>query len=157
MSFFAIASTTDVGTMCSRMSHPPCCECAIVESEAVSAPAGSATPAPGRITFTITSPITRAMVVASSNHTIAFRPMRPTAFRSPVPAMPMTRVEKMSGARIILISRRNRSASGRMATPVSGQTWPITMPMARPMKIWVVRPGRRLREAAPGVDSADMG
>ena len=51
---------------------------------------------------------------------IALRPMRPIAFRSPVPAMPTTSVENSSGAMIILIMRRNASASGLIATPNAG-------------------------------------
>ena len=43
------------------------------------------------------------------------------AFRSPVPAMPTTSVENSSGAMIILIIRRNASASGLMLTPKAGQ------------------------------------
>ena len=50
--------------------------------------------------------------------------MRPIARRSPVPAMPTTSVEKSSGAMIILIMRRNTSASGLIATPTSGQSEP---------------------------------
>ncbi len=43
------------------------------------------------------------------------------AFRSPVPAIPTTRVENSSGAMIILIIRRNASARGLMLTPNAGQ------------------------------------
>ena len=43
--------------------------------------------------------------------------MRPIDFESPVPAMPTTSVENSSGAMIILIMRRNASASGLTATP----------------------------------------
>jgi hypothetical protein len=41
---------------------------------------------------------------------IAFKPMRPDVFMSPVPAMPTTSVENSSGAMIILIMRRKTSA-----------------------------------------------
>ena len=61
-----------------------------------------------------------AMVVAISKYTIAFRPIRPIAFRSPVPAMPTTSVAKISGAMIILIMRRNTSASGLIVRAKSG-------------------------------------
>jgi len=44
------------------------------------------------------------------------------ALRSPVPAIPTTSVENSSGAMIILIMRRNASASGLMLTPMSGHT-----------------------------------
>ena len=40
--------------------------------------------------------------------------------------MPTTSVENSSGAMIILIIRRNRSASGLMATPTSGQRKPMS-------------------------------
>ena len=92
----------------------------------VSVPAGRATPAPGWNTFTSTRPMTSATVVASSNQTIALRPMRPIARRSPVPAMPTTSVEKSSGAMIILIIRRNRSATGLISTPNDGQIQPMS-------------------------------
>ncbi len=88
--------------------------------------------------------MTSATVVASSNHTIALSPMRPMVRRSPAPAMPTTSVENSSGAMIILIMRRKRSASGLIATPSDGFSQPMRMPMARPMKICVVRPGKRL-------------
>ena len=53
---------------------------------------------------------------------MAFSPMRPIVFRSPVPAMPTTSVENSSGAMIILIMRRKASASGFTATPNPGHT-----------------------------------
>ena len=51
---------------------------------------------------------------------IALRPMRPIAFRSPVPAMPTTSVENSSGAMIILIMRRKTSASGLICSREAG-------------------------------------
>ena len=143
--------------MCSRMSHPVCCCRAIAANADVSVLAGRATPAPGLNTFTSTRPMTSATVVASSNQTIALRPMRPIARKSPVPAMPTTSVEKSSGAMIILIIRRNRSATGLISTPNNGQIQPMSTPMARPMKICAVRPGSRLGTApACGTDGADI-
>src|SRR5215212_3735496 len=65
--------------------------------------------------------------------------MRPTCRMSPVPAMPMTRVEKISGAMIDLIRLRKRSESGRTAVPHSGAIQPRRTPRMRPMKIFVVR------------------
>ena len=53
---------------------------------------------------------------------IAFSPIRPIAFRSPVPAMPTTSVENRSGAMIILIIRRNVSAIGLMLS-AAPTTW----------------------------------
>ena len=102
------------------MSHPLCWFFAIAASSCVSAAIGSETPAPGRNTFIITSPMTSAIVVASSNQRIAFSPMRPMAFRSPLPAMPTTSVENSSGAMIILIMRRNMSARGLIADADGG-------------------------------------
>ena len=99
------------------MSHGPCCvRRELRELARVARPSGD-TPAPGLNTFTATSPMTSATVVASSNQTIAFRPMRPMAFRSPMPAMPITSVENSSGAMIILIIRRNASAMRLDAGP----------------------------------------
>ena len=48
--------------------------------------------------------------------------MRPIDFRSLVPAMPITSVANSSGAMIILIMRRNASATGLIATPNDGHT-----------------------------------
>jgi hypothetical protein len=124
------------------MSHALCWLRAMAASSCVSA-TGRVTPAPGRNTFIITRPTTSATVVASSNQRIALRPMRPIARRSPLPAMPTTSVENSSGAMIILIMRRNTSASGLIATPVDGHTMPIRIPATRPTKICVVREGAR--------------
>ena len=99
--------------------------------------------------------MTSATVVASSNQTIALSPMRPIAFRSPVPAMPTTSVENSSGAMIILIIRRNEIGErlDRDAN-VGHEPADAATPMARPMKICVVRPGeagsRAPGPAAPG-------
>jgi len=57
---------------------------------------------------------------------MAFRPIRPIALRSPVPAMPMTSVEKRSGAMIILIIRRNVSAIGLMLSAAPTVWTPLT-------------------------------
>ena len=51
---------------------------------------------------------------------------------------------------IILIIRRNMSASGLIATPKEGQRYPTAMPTSRPMKICVVTLGTRERFAAEG-------
>src|SRR5438552_1853256 len=65
--------------------------------------------------------------------------MRPTWRMSPVPAMPMTSVAKIKGAMIDLIRLRKRIDRGRNAVPYSGQSQPMSTPMARPMKIFCVR------------------
>ena len=66
MSPRAIASTTEVGNMCSRMSHACCWFCTIAAAADVSAPIGSVSPAPGLKTFTSSSPRKSAIVVATS-------------------------------------------------------------------------------------------
>jgi hypothetical protein len=62
--------------------------------------------------------------------------------------MPTTSVENRSGAMIILIIRRNRSASGLISMPSQGQSQPMATPTVKPMKICVVRPGNRLGTAS---------
>jgi len=57
---------------------------------------------------------------------IALSPMRPIAFRSPVPAIPTTSVEKSSGAMIILIMRRKVSAIGLMLSAAPATCTPFT-------------------------------
>ena len=64
--------------------------------------------------------------------------MRPTCRMSPVPAMPMTSVAKISGAMIDLIRFRKSIDSGRNAMPHVGQSQPTSTPTARPMKIFCV-------------------
>ncbi len=68
---------------------------------------------------------------------------------SPVPAMPITSVEKISGAMIDLIRFRKRRESGRTAIPHSGLKYPSATPRMRPMKIFEVSEtfGSRMRAA----------
>ena len=73
----------------------------------VCAPRSSGNAAPGRSTFAITMPMTRAIVVTISKYSRALPPMRPTAFRSPVWAMPTMIVETSSGTIRPLISWMN--------------------------------------------------
>src|SRR5450759_1325244 len=74
--------------------------------------------------------------------------MRPTAFTCPAPAIPATSVPKISGAMIILISRRNSWLNGLKYWAHSGcvrlTSVPATTPTMRPRMIcWVsVRPER---------------
>jgi hypothetical protein len=86
---------------------------------------------------------------------IALSPTRPIDFKSPVPAIPTTSVANSKGAMIILIIRRNASASGLIATPTEGQTAPMRMPITRPMKIWVVKLGSQ--EGREGRGGAALG
>ena len=66
MSPRAIASMTEVGNRCRSMSHTCCCTCGIAATAVVSAPSGTESPTPGWKTFTSTSPMIRATVVATS-------------------------------------------------------------------------------------------
>ena len=54
--------------------------------------------------------------------------MRPTFFRSPCPAMPVTSVPSISGATITLISRRKMSLNTRRCAANPGQSSPISSP-----------------------------
>src|SRR6266404_3226845 len=71
----------------------------------------------------------------------AFAPIRPTFFRSPPPAIPTTRVEKISGAMIDLIRLRKISRRKKILLPQSGLSQPMIPPNTKPIKIWVVRVG----------------
>ena len=140
MSPRAIASKTEVGNMWSTMSQPDCWRWAMAaRSAAVSVT--TCTPAPGWNRLTSVRPRISEITAPIWKYTIALRPMRPIAFTSPVPAMPTTSVENRRGAMIILIIRRNMSASGLMLVATSGATAPSSTPRARPMKIWMVRLG----------------
>ncbi len=98
-----------------------------------------AMPSPGRTTFTITKPSRSASVVAISKYRIALPKMRPMAFRSRTPPIPTTSVERISGAMITRIRRRNTSLTGASCLAKSGVYTPRAMPSAIPMKIHAVR------------------
>jgi hypothetical protein len=147
-----MASTTEVGMLCRRMSQGPFWPAAR-PATAVVDPIGVASPSPGLNRFTRTRLTTKATAVVIWKYTIAFAPIRPVVFKSPLAPMPTTRVENRSGAMIILIRRRNASASGRIATANSGKKEPTPTPTSSPMKICVVTFGRRRRRngtARPG-------
>src|SRR5437763_3710658 len=86
---------------------------------------------------------------------IARRPMRPTAFTCPAPAIPATSVPKISGAMIILIRRRNNWLNGLKYRAHSG--WlrltnaPATMPAISPRTICWVRVSPRPAALEGGV------
>ena len=63
-------------------------------------------PTPGSNRLTSTSPSESDTSEASTNHSIALPPTRPTAPASVMCPMPTTRVENTSGPMIILISRK---------------------------------------------------
>src|SRR5258707_7833439 len=68
----------------------------------------------------------------------AFAPIRPTFLRSPPPAIPTTRVEKISGAMIDLIRLRKMSRRKKILLPQSGLSQPMIPPNTNPIIIWVV-------------------
>ena len=82
--------------------------------------------------LTSTQPMTSASVVMISKHRIALAPTRPTCFMSPMPAMPLTMVQKMIGAISILMRLIKPSPSGFMACPVSGAKCPTSTPATMP-------------------------
>jgi hypothetical protein len=55
---------------------------------------------------------------------------------SPMPAMPATTVQKITGATIMRISLMKPSPSGFSAAPVSGARAPSVAPMAMPTSTW---------------------
>ncbi|BBP87393.1 hypothetical protein BsIDN1_10110 [Bacillus safensis] len=53
----------------------------------------------------------------------------------PLPAAPITMVEKTIGTTIILISLMNPSPIGLSAIPKSGKKWPIRAPITKAIMI----------------------
>ena len=62
--------------------------------------------------------------------------MRPTDFRSPTWAIPITTVQKMIGAISILISLMNASATGLRSAPNAGHSQPTAMPATMATSNW---------------------
>ena len=77
-------------------------------------------PLPGPTTLTITRPTISAIVLTISKYSSARTPVLPIAFMFSMPAMPVTTVQKMMGAIIILISLMKASPSGLICAPSSG-------------------------------------
>ena len=69
-------------------------------------------PTPGFTTLMMNRPITSASELTTSKYSNARPPVLPTFFMSSMPAMPITTVQKMIGAIIILIRRMKPSPSG---------------------------------------------
>ncbi len=61
------------------------------------------------------------MVLTTSKYSSASAPVLPTAFMLSMPAMPVTTVQKMMGAIIILISLMKPSPSGLNCAALSGK------------------------------------
>ena len=68
------------------------------------------------------------MVLTISKYSSAMAPVRPTAFMLSMPAMPVTTVQKITGAMIILISLTKPSPRGFISAPRSGEKWPSRIP-----------------------------
>jgi hypothetical protein len=86
-------------------------------------------PAPGFSTLTSTSPMMSAAVVSTSKYTRALTASRPTRAVLPICAMPVTTVQKMSGAINTRIALMNASPRGCMAVPARGFHQPSAAPM----------------------------
>ena len=80
-----------------------------------------------------------AKVETTSKYSSAFRPTRPTFFRSPIEAMPCTMVQKITGAIIILIKLMKASPSHFIDFAVSGATYPSSTPSAMAIRTWIYR------------------
>ena len=93
-------------------------------------------PLPGRTTLPTTSPMSRASVETASKYRRALPPTRPTFFMSSMPAIPVTKVQKMTKVMIMVIKRIKASPSGFMATAQAGLTCPRMMAMATPSSTW---------------------
>ena len=59
----------------------------------------------------------------------ALPPTRPTFLMLSMPAMPAAIVQKMTSEMTIVMRRMKASPSGRIASPVDGDTYPTTMAM----------------------------
>src|SRR5699024_6120159 len=68
---------------------------------------------------------------------IVLLPTRPSAFGSPILAIPITKVDKTSGAIINLMSRKNKSPSGATTFIDSPRITPKIIAMINATKIWV--------------------
>lgn len=140
-SFRVAASKKLWGTTCSRK------EPNVISpggGGALGSAGGSTTPTPGCTRLPATSPIASAIVVMIQKYPSDFSARRPMRFRSsPWPAMPITRVPKMSGTTIDLIIRRKVVESGlrngvKSRSGVMESTQPTTMPTPMPTKIQCV-------------------
>ena len=81
-------------------------------------------------------PINKATELTTSKYSRARPPVLPTFFMSSMPAMPITTVQKMIGAMIILISLMKPSPRGLSDSPTEGAKCPITTPMAMAVMTW---------------------
>ncbi len=133
MSPCANASTIFLGMMFIRNSTVDCGALAVVvmvfRAVTSNLVASIFIPAPGRIIFMARSPINKAIVVRTSKYNSDLAPTDPTFFRSCMPAMPVTIVQKITGPIIIFTSLIKPSPKGLRLTAVSGLKCPSTIPM----------------------------
>jgi hypothetical protein len=118
ISLVAIASTTERGTRWVTKSFTDNDATLRFVAELASG-RGRLRLSPGRKMLTRIMPVRRDASEAPMNQTIALPPIRPTALVSPICATPTTRVEKTSGAMIILIRRKNTSVMSEMYSEIS--------------------------------------
>ena len=78
-------------------------------------------------------------MVTISKYRIAFPPIRPMVLILPVPAIPTTKVAKMSGAMIDLIRRRKMVPSRPSSFAGPGNAAPNATPATRAIRIQAVR------------------
>ena len=153
-SLWAAASKKLWGTTCSRKEPKVISP---LGGGALGSAGGRTTPTPGCTRFPASSPIASAIVVITQKYPSDLSARRPMRLRSsPWPAMPITRVPKMSGTTIDLIIRRKSVESGlrtgvRSRSGVTLSIQPTTMPMPMPTKIQCVsvslRRARHMRVA----------
>jgi hypothetical protein len=79
------------------------------------------------------------MVLTTSKYNRASAPVLPIAFMFSMPAMPVTTVQKMIGAIIILMSLMKPSPSGLNCVAVSGKKCPSSTPIAMAIRTWTYR------------------
>lgn len=77
-------------------------------------------PTPGFAMLITTRPIRSAIVETISKYNNATPPVLPTDFMLSIPAIPLTTVQKITGAMIILIKRIKASPNGLSCSPKPG-------------------------------------
>ncbi|MNR17204.1 hypothetical protein D3C85_1338500 [compost metagenome] len=92
-----------------------------VTAEASSVLTSTLKPPPGLKRWPPINPISSETVEMISKYSSALPPTRPTFFKSRMPAMPVTTVQKTTGPMIILISLMNASPNGLRSAAKSGQ------------------------------------
>lgn len=139
MSPLVNAPNTVLGIRFNRKSAMLCCSAAFAYeaiSLASSAAASTFMPSPGPTTLTIASPTISAIVLTTSKYSSASTPVLPIAFMFSMPATPVTTVQKMIGAIIILMSLIKPSPNGFIFAPNSGAKCPKAIPMLTAIRTW---------------------